>query len=518
MRFLELFPTLDRLSPPAPSFKTCLRAERLETRVVPYSVSGNAWPSPQLITISFVPDGTLMTTLNNVNVYSNLFAALNAKFGSPATWQHEILQAAQLWAQQANINFTVVSDNGTASGGGSYQQGDPGMGDIRIGGYNLGAGYLGGAYQPPPADNYSIAGDVNFNTKQKFNIGAAYDLQSVALHELGHALGLSHSSTSGAAMYPSYTTVKRALTTDDSTGIQAIYGARKPDVYNSSGNSNGSFQTAADISSLIDPNALTAVVNNLDLTTTTSAEYFTFRAPASTSGTLTVNVQSSGLSLLRPAETVYAADQATVLGSAVGSGDTGSTLSVTLTGVNPGDQFYVAVTGADTTQFATGNFALSLNLGGGTMPTVSPPNTQLLNSVVVRGGGGTYARTRGTSQTAATTTNPPPAMDYLAISEQFIPLACRMHGPGCSCPACAGAAKLATPTAAVPPLVLPGWVLSGGDDSHRPSTPPDSPSSSTDLSGVGLRDRDALFAEFNASFATSDPTAKGDVSPNDSGC
>ena len=523
MEFLELLKKTDRLSPPAPSFKTCLRVERLETRVVPYSVSGNAWPNPQLITISFVPDGTFMTTINNAKVYSNLFATFNAKW-APTTWQNEILQAAQLWAQQANINFAVVSDSGTAAGGGNYQQGDPGMGDIRIGGYNFGStSYLGGAYQPPSANNYSIAGDFDFNTKQSFNIGTTYDIQSVALHELGHALGLSHSSTSGAVMYPSYSTVKRALTSDDTAGIQAIYGPRKPDTYNSNGNSNGSFQTAADISSQIDANALTAVVNNLDLTSTSGVEYFTFQAPANTSGTFTVNVQSSGLSLLRPAETVYAADRATILGSAVGTGDTGSTLSVTVTGVNPGDQFYVAVSGADTTQFATGNFALSLNLGSGAMPTVSFPNTQLANGSVHHGGGGTYARILGTSQTSTDQTstktkNQQPVMDYLAISDQFIPLACRMHGAGCGCPACAGVARMTTPAAAEPPLIVPGWLLSGGDDSYGPSASSDSPNSSTGTSVVGVRDRDALFAEFNASLVTSDPTAKSDFSPDSSGC
>src|SRR5947209_4760198 len=40
----------------------------------------NAWLHPELVTISFVPDGTLMTSGSGGNVYSNLFAKLNAKF------------------------------------------------------------------------------------------------------------------------------------------------------------------------------------------------------------------------------------------------------------------------------------------------------------------------------------------------------------------------------------------------------------------------------------------------------
>jgi hypothetical protein len=105
-----------------------------------------------------------MTTGINGNVYSNLFATFNAKFGSTATWENEILKAAQSWAAQANINLSIIADNGTPSGQGNYQQGDSGMGDIRIGGYGFSTRYLAGTYLPPSANNYSIAGDMNFNT------------------------------------------------------------------------------------------------------------------------------------------------------------------------------------------------------------------------------------------------------------------------------------------------------------------------------------------------------------------
>src|SRR5262249_33217293 len=114
-----------------------LQVEALESRGGPYAVSGGAWPGPQLVTIRFVPDGTIVGTNSGGYVYSNLFAKFNAKFGSAAKWEAEILRAAQSWAQQSNLNFAVVSDNGTAIGQGAYQQGDPNMGDIRIGGYSF---------------------------------------------------------------------------------------------------------------------------------------------------------------------------------------------------------------------------------------------------------------------------------------------------------------------------------------------------------------------------------------------
>ena len=67
------------------------------------------------------------------------------------------------------------------------------MGDIRIGGYNFQSSTLASAYLPPPINNYSIAGDFQFNTGQVFNIGSTSDLFTVAAHELGRVTDPMHS-------------------------------------------------------------------------------------------------------------------------------------------------------------------------------------------------------------------------------------------------------------------------------------------------------------------------------------
>ena len=58
------------------------------------------------------------------------------------------------------------------------------------------------------------------DSEHAWSVGAvpnAFDIETVALHELGHILGLQHSDVPGSVMFPSVNdnTTNRVLTADD---------------------------------------------------------------------------------------------------------------------------------------------------------------------------------------------------------------------------------------------------------------------------------------------------------------
>ncbi|HYH44197.1 MAG TPA: matrixin family metalloprotease, partial [Thermoanaerobaculia bacterium] len=67
--------------------------------------------------------------------------------------------------------------------------------------------------------------DVSFNSNVSWNTnGSNYDVQAVAAHEFGHALGIHHTQLTGTprpTMYASYFgTDGRTLATDDQQALQ----------------------------------------------------------------------------------------------------------------------------------------------------------------------------------------------------------------------------------------------------------------------------------------------------------
>ena len=60
-------------------------------------------------------------------------------------------------------------------------------------------------------------------------VSSGIDIQGVACHEFGHALGLGHTNVSGATMFPSISGTgvgQRSIEADDIAGVQSIYGVK----------------------------------------------------------------------------------------------------------------------------------------------------------------------------------------------------------------------------------------------------------------------------------------------------
>jgi len=364
-----------------PSVKRSARPllENLEERLLLYSTYGGTWAYGSRITYSFMPDGTSVGGTPSV-----LFQTMNAKF-SQSTWQQAIEKAATVWEAVAHINLAQVSDDGSREAINGNQQDDPRFGDIRIGAVDLGTGVLGETFLPPPYNGGTDAGDIFLNSDPiaTWNINSAYDLETVAIHEFGHALGLGESQITTACMYAYYNGTKQSLTSDDIAGIQSVWGAPQYDQFNSSGQSNGTFMKAKNLNSYIDSNGQVAIPS-LDMTTGSQSEWFYVTVPSSNSGTLVATVQSSNLSSLSPQVSVSTTGLR-LLGSA-SSTSFGATVSVSIPGVQAGQTYLIRVNG-NAAGSATGGFGLELNFGSVYQPPIAPPNT-VVPQQPDQGGGG----------------------------------------------------------------------------------------------------------------------------------
>ncbi|GEM_PF-3956586 len=357
------------------------RMETLEPRLLMYSAAGGVWSKPELLTVSFMPDGTDIG-----GVPSGLFAKMNT-VTTQATWQKEILKGLQDWAANTNINFAVVSDDGSPwgscgnTGTDCNIQGDANFGDIRIGALNLGTS-LGIGLMPPSVNQDTTAGDFFFNTTTAWKVGSSYDIHTMAAHEAGHGIGVGHSTSTSAIMYSAYNTVKSALTTDDKSGVQALYsGVRKSDAFDTA-KSNSSTSNATLITSYIDSNKQINLTG-LDITTTSDVDYLKFTVPSGAASSMTINMQSTGFSLLAPKLMLYNSSGKLISGKSV-TGAYHSTVTLTQS-ISAGQVYYIVADGADSTVFGTGKYGIQVNMGTAPLPTLSKPIT----TTAVSGSGGT---------------------------------------------------------------------------------------------------------------------------------
>ncbi|MFL5331255.1 MAG: matrixin family metalloprotease [Gemmataceae bacterium] len=309
--------------------------------------------------MSFAPDGT---SVNGVaSQLSSAFAGIPS-----AAWQQEILRAIQTWAVAANVNVGLVADRGQDFGVPGVPQGDSRFGDIRIAAVPLDGRSIALA-TPYDVTAGTRAGDVWFNSAAPFSLSGptANNLYAVALHEAGHVFGIGGSNDPASAMFQ-HAMPRSGLNAADITAIQALYGARRADLFDAK-MSNGSLATASQIQVGSGPGSSAAANVLADITNASDADVYVFQANNLRGRGMTVSVKVNGLSLLVPrVEVLNASGQ--VVAQAVGQRPGDANVNIYLPQPTTGATYYVRVTGGRTDVFGIGAYRMLVTPDVATTP------------------------------------------------------------------------------------------------------------------------------------------------------
>ncbi|KAL0435357.1 UNVERIFIED_CONTAM: Metalloendoproteinase 1 [Sesamum radiatum] len=136
--------------------------------------------------------------------------------GTRSDVNNPILHATQMWARVSHFTFTYTPHYDQADIKISFEVGDHGDGLP----FDGPGGILAHAF--PPTD-----GRLHYDGDERWVDGAtpgAIDMQTVGLHELGHILGLAHTTDERNIMSPFIRSGQRKLLgQDDINGIRALY-------------------------------------------------------------------------------------------------------------------------------------------------------------------------------------------------------------------------------------------------------------------------------------------------------
>jgi len=169
------------------------------------ATNGDGWDGP----------GLNAATLNYV--FQQVTAQLPA--GVP---QSEILRAMAEWSKVVQVTWQPGADSlGNRAVNILWAMGEHGDGFP----FDGPGGVVAHTFYPSPPNPEPLAGDMHLDESESWHVGTEIDVFSVALHELGHALGLGHSDNPNDVMYP-YLKIVSTLADGDKTAILSLYAAQ----------------------------------------------------------------------------------------------------------------------------------------------------------------------------------------------------------------------------------------------------------------------------------------------------
>ncbi len=329
--------------------------EQLESRIV---LDGN--PSIGLaepyLTLSFAPDGT------DVAGQPSELAATFDQVAPTTLWQDAILRAFQTWAVHTNADIGLVADSGLPLGTAGATNRDLRFGDVRIAGAALPAEFGAISVSITSLVGGTWSGDVVFNTA--FAYQSVDDIFAIALHEAGNVFGLLDNTDPNSPLNAGPIPTATVPTANDIALLQTLHGQRAADVNELDDDNeverNDTRGDATDWQPIeVDgqPNGAFPALAYGDIQSPSDIDYFELEIPDGYTGPLTVQLRTSGVSLLRGTLTIENG-QGVVLASASGSGVRGDLVSLTLPTVQAGSELFVRVEAAATDLYGIGGYSL----------------------------------------------------------------------------------------------------------------------------------------------------------------
>ncbi len=306
------------------------------------------WGSAAHLTLSFASDGV------DVAGHANALAATLDSVTETSVWRAAILAAFQTWSQHANINVGVVEDGGQPFGVGGATQGDRRFGDVRVGAVPMSTSVLALSVPHDELSSGTWAGDILFNSLGNFE--SVDDIFSVALHEVGHVLGLEHSRDVNSPMFLHGVSAAITPTADDVARLQRLYGQRNEDSHED-GDGNDILENATKIRSTGSLGGQIPFVLYGDITRPGDVDHFYLPSLSNYEGSITFELRTSGKSLLAPRLTVFN-ESGEELGVAESRNPAGDVVSLTIQEALDGEEYFVRVEAARNAEFDIGSFAL----------------------------------------------------------------------------------------------------------------------------------------------------------------